>query len=484
MDERTEIDMNAKMKMEPEKPDELPDNLIIGEHSFEYLFITDTSAKNIHQLAGEFRKKTLFDGVEQYEKDEPFYDPLFEDDPIRVWLFDSSTIDSVSFDQEAIKTQLNEEDTGKFYEKMKSKGKLELFEDAEYEEMGYLFPNGAFIHKFRFRIDKEVDVNDIIFLTNTVVKLNPTVQVKRPDDFAFKIEPRHNEVQEAVYDVCGGAINNKDTQRKYTTIVVNELGEDLENVLQNDKSLRANLFRFYREEFHALSVRKIERWEERYVEGAKFEEKNIATSSVGFMRVNFRNTIIYDYPYTEETVRSLYSYGIMELLSWQLLATVYLKTTSDMIREASQQDGTDIADITKIEGHRYEVMKSMEQFHTHVTTPSYRARKFYTEAIDILGIDEVIKELESQIEDLEEIVNNEYSAMQRIRDRRLNVFLLTLEIILAGSLALNLGSYFELEPTTIGGIFMVMLLTLGIILILLRRTITIPTSGTSIGSGD
>jgi len=471
--------MSSKVTEESNDSDKLPDELTIGKHSFEFLIVTDTSAENALELKERFTKKTLFSSVEEYEKKRPFYDPLFDDNPLRIWLSDNATVNSVLFNEENIDAQLNEEDVGDFYKDLKSGGKLELFEDAEYEEMGYLFPNGAFIHKFRFRIDEEVNTNDIIFLTNTIAKLNPEIRIKEPgeaDETSFNIEPRHERVKEEVYDVSGPAINNEDTHRKYTTIVINELGPEIEDILHDDKSLRADLFTHYREEFHALSVRKIEEWEKRYVEGADFDEKNIATSSVGFMRVNFRNTVIYDYPYSEETVRSLYSYGIMELLSWQLLATVYLKTTSEIIQKASSQNRIKTKDLSLIEGHRYEVMKSMEEFHTHVTTPSYRARNFYTEAIDILGIDNIIVELESQIEDIEEIVNNEYNAMQSIEDRRFTIFLLTLEVILAGSLAVNIGTYLEIGAESIGVIFLVMLFVLGLIYIFLKWTISLPSS--------
>jgi len=459
-----------------------PDRLSIGRADFECLFITDT---NIRQELSTTKEQLsgldIFQSVEFYRKDPVFFNKIFDDDPLALILREDAQVEGITVPPERITDLKN----SRYYEEAIDDGRLNLFEGVSFEEVAYLFPNGALVYKYTFHVDTELTTDEIIFLINTVVKATPKIETTSgPVD----VSSQHLRIARKLSDETGSVPYTYDFYR-YSTILVHRFGDRIERYVEDDPAKRAEIYDKYRSEIHSLSVRTIEDWQERFPPDADFPDKNIATSSVGFLRVNFRNTIAYEHPYSEKTVRNLYSYGIMELLSWNFLANVYLMRIGRLIDELSQQEVA-FDEIMSIEEERYEILEALDDFHNYVTTPSFRARNFYTQAIQILGIDHTTEVLQNEVENLESVVNNQHVAMERREEKQLienqtmaleginkvleaeeanSIILTLLQIFLAGSIAFNISDIFDLGSKQTLSLFVALVVIPLIIYVFVKR---------------
>lgn len=462
--------------------DSFPDDLTIGRADFECLFITDTNIRQeLLTTKEQLSDSDIFQSVEFYGKEPVFFNKIFEDDPLALILREDAQVKNI----EVLPEQIADLKNSSYYEKSIDEGRLNLFDGVTFDEIAYLFPNGALVYKYTFHIDTELTADEIIFLINTIIKAPPKIETTSgPVD----ISSQHLRIARELSNETGCEPYTYDFYR-YSTILVHRFGDCIERYVEDDPARRAEIYEKYRAEIHALSVRTIEDWQERFPPEADFPDKNIATSSVGFLRVNFRNTIAYEYPYSEKTVRNLYSYGIMELLSWNFLANVYLMRIGRLIDELSQQQVT-FDEIMSVEEERYEILEALDDFHNYVTTPSFRARNFYTQAIQILGIDHTTEVLQNEIENLESVVNNQYVAMERREERQLvenqtktleginkvleaeeanSIILISLQIFLAGSIAFNLSDIFNIGPKQTLSLFVALVVIPLLIYVFLKR---------------
>lgn len=437
---------------------DLPEEFTIGKADFECLFISDLNTdSDLEEVRKELIDADNFRSVEFYEKDPIFYNAVFDNDPLEITLHENEPIRTVKVPESNLYSVKSTE----YYSEHLEDGRAEIFENIEFDERVYLFPNGAFVYKYSFHVDKELTTDDIIFFINTIIKLKP-VLVTRSEHIAVK--ERYEEIHQFILDKLEGK-SYTDKFHEYSTILVHEFGSELENILEDDLSKRSKVYDAYRHKIHALSVRTVEQWRKRFPKDADFPDKNIATSSVGFLRLNYRNTIAYEYPYSEKTIRNLYSYGIMEIMAWNVLSNVYIMRVGKMIdRLSDKQISHEL--MLEMEEDRYEIMEALDEFHNYVTTPSFRARNFYEQAIEILGIDDTTQVLEDEVDNLESIISSKHNVEERREEQSMleaqkealtginqilnaeqsnSVLLIVIQIFLIGSVAFDLSNLFGLN---------------------------------------
>lgn len=400
----------------------LPNEIEIGRGTISCFFINAISPiANIEEARIYLKNSPLFRTVKYDVRDPNFFNPAYLKDPLMVILNQGNVIEKLIVNQSTLKGHLNDQ---KFYKRMLSQGKNNLFKDVVFTEKLRIFENGVLIYIITFDISKELSIDDIIFFTNSIVKLQPIIKTKNSQSFELIAKIRTTFERLSLY-------LEKKQQTKYiesySVIQIDQFSENIEKVLSEYPSLRLKLYETYENQIHALSVRTIEEWRERFPPGVQFPDKNVVTSSVGIIRINFRNTLIYEFPYSESTIENLYIFAIVELKAWDFLIDFYLAESQKLIDNyAHKQIG--IKDIQEVEQKRYEILDAVDDFSGYTMATSFRTRNFYNQAIKILQIDKLTEALQQRISTLENIVNHQYDSEEREKQSKiLNLETKTLE---------------------------------------------------------
>lgn len=400
----------------------LPNEIEIGRGTiYCFFFNAISSIANIENARIRLKNSPLFHMVKYDVRDPNFFNPAYLKNPLIVILNKGSVMEKLIVNRGTLEEHL---DAQEFYEVMLSQGKTNLFRDVVFTEKLRIFENGILAYIITFDIRKELSVDDTIFFTNSIVKLQPIIKPKNSQSFNLIAKIRTTFEQ---LSLCLEKEQQTKYVEPYSVMQINQFSENIEKVLLMYPSLRLNLYETYKNQIHALSVRTIERWRERFPPGVRFPDKNIDTASVGVIRINFRNTFIYEFPYSKFTIENLYIFAIVELKAWDFLIDLYLAEFQKFIDNyAHKQIG--IKEIQAVEQKRYEILDAIDDFSGYTMATSFRTRNFYNQAIKILQIDKLTEALQQKISTLESIIDHQYASEEREKqDKVLNLERKTLE---------------------------------------------------------
>ncbi|MFB4306618.1 hypothetical protein [Actinomadura sp. GTD37] len=251
-------------------------------------------------------------------------------------------------------------------------------------------------------------------------------------------------------------------QRIYTMIHIIELCTEAH---EEATAKMMPVYDLYEHEFHALSVRVIIDWEKRYPAGLKYNEPNQSLSPAGVLRVNTRNTLVYDYPYTRKDIEDLYYPAITEVRIWDMLIACQLQHVQRLLARYEVHPPTEVS-AQYVEDVRQDVLRTFNEIDGFYLATAKRTRNFYRHAYEEFHIKDLRTLLESKTGQLErlldiaqasskaarqmEAIDQQRHLLQKSQERaeteRATNFTLILIAITTGvSAAINLGTAFKLQ---------------------------------------
>jgi len=278
-------------------------------------------------------------------------------------------------------------------------------------EQVYLYSSGALCYRVDLHYTEAAGVDQLLLVANGIVKY----------DGAFRLAAERLCPAE-VFDTLLGRINavagrgraDAAKSERYTIISAVRLGDTAERVLLEHSELRRKLYKVYENQIHALSVRTIENWRERFPQGAEFPDKNISTSSVGVVRVNFRNTFICDFPYSRVIAEELYSHAIVELRCWAFMLQHFISDTSRLIDQLVGGINQELLDT--VLHRRAAILDALDDFSSWMLARSFRTRNFLSNAIRIMQLGELTAEVHRKMANVSQLAQD-YTITRQLNEQ-------------------------------------------------------------------
>ncbi|MFI9545517.1 hypothetical protein ACIHAR_16570 [Streptomyces sp. NPDC052016] len=274
---------------------------------------------------------------------------------------------------------------------------LELLRGAQFREHLILSASGIGCLVFVTEIQKPLDTDQIIFLSNALVRERSTLALS--DGSTFDI-PRRIEFLRTTLDPFIESART-DYVRTYSMIHLIELSPETVNAA-TDSGM--SLYARYENEFHALSVRVIEAWQRRFPQGSRYpDEPNSSLSPVGVLKMNMRNTVFYEHPYDEAEVEDLYYLAMVEIRIWDLLITAQLQLVQAQL---AQYEHFEFEEISPELARRLHLssLRTFNEFYGYYLSTSKRARHFYRQAYKTFDVADLLALLRDKTNQLDAIV--------------------------------------------------------------------------------
>jgi len=442
-----------------EKPN-LPPNLVVGSCSISCLYLLDVGEIHISEAQLAIEKSKLFKEIARHKFDVNFFNPIFSMTPLSFVPTNEYKIRSIELPSGA----------SEYYQKRINK--IKILEGIDFIEKFFLYSNGILIYQVIVNINEEVTTDDIICITNIFAKLNPVVNlqpISSNEDIENKqIFQRIRKVQCLIEKACNSKPRIEEVD-SYSIIFIQKLGQEIEKITELNNTLRASIYDIYENEFHALCVRTIEDWEKRYPKNIKFNELNSSLSPVGILRINFRNTLAYEFPYSQEIVSKLYYPAIIELRAWNLLLSIFLAEVQRYIDQVSDLP-FNLMPISDIENKRKNILNALDDFNGYAMSTSRRTSNFYDVAINLFEIKDVTNLLLEKLSSLQIIVAQQFKNINTskqnensiIQNKLLNTIqevlksqqasslpILLINILIGGQIAFAAAAAYYLNPTCV-----------------------------------
>ncbi|RSN89369.1 hypothetical protein DMH26_29905 [Streptomyces sp. WAC 05379] len=274
---------------------------------------------------------------------------------------------------------------------------LELLRGAQFREHLVLSASGIGCLVFITEIQQRLDTDQIIFLTNALVRNRSTLALADGSTFDIprRIEFFRRTLEPFVESTRTGYF------RTYSMIHLIELAPD---TVDAAVASGVSLYNRYENEFHALSVRVIEAWQQRFPHGSRFpEEPNCSLSPVGVLKMNMRNTVFYEHPYNEAEVEDLYYLAMVEIRIWDLLITAQLQLVQAQL---AQYEHFEFEEISPELARRLHLnsLRTFNEFYGYYLSTSKRARHFYRQAYRTFDVADLLSLLRDKTSQLDAIV--------------------------------------------------------------------------------
>ncbi|MFJ9833836.1 hypothetical protein ACIRU2_21025 [Streptomyces sp. NPDC101169] len=290
---------------------------------------------------------------------------------------------------------------------------LELARGAAFREHLILNASGIGCLVFVAEISAPLSTDQIIFLANALLKDRSTLALS--DGSTFDIPRRIGYYR----DILAPFINSERTgyTRTYSMIHLIELSPDtIEAAISSGQSI----YDRYENEFHALSVRVIPAWQQRFPQGSRFpDEPNGSLSPVGVLKMNMRNTVFFEHPYDEAEVEDLYYLAMTEIRIWDLLITSQLQLVQAQLAEYEIHEFEEVS-LDLARRLHLSSLRTFNEFYGYYLSTSKRARHFYRQAYRTFDVADLLALLREKTAQLDAIV---------IRIRETNVNLQQREIV-------------------------------------------------------
>lgn len=384
---------------------QLPKDLILGESHIQFLFINFVDHMRSEENVLTALSHGGFERQARWIPDPEYYSPFASNSPhvlTRIQDYgptEGITVDSVPNSALALFQSLASTDAGSPLSKLVIPGNVT-------EEI-YLYSSGALCYRVDLHITAEAGVDLLLATANGIAKHNGKFALAGGEVCPAQVfEQLLSRIEQTDEDAHVDASKSE----RYTIITAVRLSDEAERVLLERPEVRATLYDTYENQIHALSVRTIENWRERFPKGAKFPDKNISTSSVGVVRVNFRNTFIFDFPYSRSTAEKLYAHAIVELRCWAFMLQYFIGETSELIDQLA--GGVDQHLLDKVLARRARILDALDDFSSWMLARSFRTRSFMSNAIRIMQLDELTTEIHRKTAILNQLAQDHTTTRQ------------------------------------------------------------------------
>lgn len=277
---------------------------------------------------------------------------------------------------------------------------------SSFTEALYLSASGIGLILFAVELGGPLTTGKLISSTNTLVKYGSLVRLS--DETIFSVQARVSEWRDFLKEhVCSSRTSYV---REYSVVHVLKLDEKTKVA---PAKVGQSLYQMYENEWHALSVRTIEDWEDRYPRGSHFDEPNQAISPAGVLKINLRNTIVYEYPYSEVEIRDLYDPVFIETRIWDLLIAAQLQTLQRIIE---QYEDTDYSDVSGelLQSVKRSAIKTFNEFDGFYLSTSKRTRNLYEIAHNAFHTRALLVLLKTKVEQLDVILHGIHSTRREL----------------------------------------------------------------------
>jgi hypothetical protein len=315
-----------------------------------------------------------------------------------------------------------------------------------------------------FRLVGKFDTDRMLLAANQLA--DPTFEVRLDGGGAWstKIAARAVRAHTAPYFENAGA----SLQRQYSLIHIVTLDPSVRQGLRRGETV----YQRYEREFHALSVRVVRNWRERYPEGSTFPEHNASVAPSGVLRFNARNVLMYEHPYSAAEVESLFYPALVELRLWEIMASVELLGLRAVIAEMDH-GGPKSSILSALARGRRASLRIAGEFEALSACTSKRTRQFYNAGTTEFGFDEtlrVLRERANQVEGIlsrlalgdevrreRELVSQQRDLAMKAEDAAASsegvaVMLRWIGLLVTAQLVLDLGGAFKLPAWLVGGL--------------------------------
>jgi hypothetical protein len=261
----------------------------------------------------------------------------------------------------------------------------------------------AFLHDFGFgaifavvSLPTAADTDAMLWAANCVA--DAKFMVTLADGRGWSLTQAIAEVRSATVGAFGDLRTS--VQRTYSMIHIIELNQ----ALLADVSPGETIYARHEREFHALSVRVLSNWRDRFPEGSPLGERNTSVAPSGVLRFNARNVLIYEHPYSAEEVESLFYPALVEMRLWDFMASVELvelRALTSNLDERTDRLRT-AADLAR---SRHTSLRIAGEFEALSACTSKRTKQFYRSGINEFGLNETLSVLRDRATQIEGVLS-------------------------------------------------------------------------------
>ena len=277
-------------------------------------------------------------------------------------------------------------------------------EGAGFREVVYISASGVGCLIYVLDVDVDLDTTALILATNAITKYSSRLTLSNGTEFCAK-----DRVDEWLCRLRQfREFERTDYRREYSLIHLLELDAGCRD--QAAKS-GASIYDTWENEWHALSVRTIENWQDRYPKGLKYDEPNQAVSPAAVLKINMRNTVIYEFPYSKTEVEDCYYPVMIEARMWDMLVTSQLQSIQ---RTIAQYEDEDFAEVSGSVFKRLKksALKTFNEFDGYYLSTSKRTRNLYDAAYHAFQTKQLLGSLEKKIDQLDVLLSDIHEAME------------------------------------------------------------------------
>ena len=152
-------------------------------------------------------------------------------------------------------------------------------------------------------------------------------------------------------------------------------------------------------------MRTIEEWRERFPKGSTFRESNQSISPVGVLKLNLRNSVIYEHPYSQKELADLYDPVFVDTRIWDMLLAVELQHIQKII-ERFETGGLVNTSAENLEELRQIGLRTINEFDGFQLSTSKRTRNLYQLARNAFQIPEMVDLFEKKLSYIDRLLDS------------------------------------------------------------------------------
>lgn len=283
----------------------------------------------------------------------------------------------------------------------------QMLKGAVFKECCYLSASGIGVLFFAVELHELASTDEIIMATNALVKYDSIIKLSEGAD--FNVASRIREWRKCLKPYV--VRDRTQYVREYSVIHVLELDDQM---LLAANQARGSVYDLYENEWHALSVRTIENWQARYPKGLPIREPNQAISPAGVLKINMRNTVVYEHPYSMSEVIDLYDPVFVETRVWDMLVAVQLQTAQQIVEQYENADYSDVSGEMLVRVKR-SALRTFNEFDGFYLSTSKRTRNLYEIADAAFQTHSLLGLLKDKVEQLDAVLAGIHLARQELR---------------------------------------------------------------------
>jgi hypothetical protein len=199
--------------------------------------------------------------------------------------------------------------------------------------------------------------------------------------------------------------------------------------------------------------------------GSRFDEPNQAISPTGVLKINMRNTIVYEYPYSDKEIKDLYDPVFIEVRIWDLLIATQMQTVQRIVEQYENANYSDVS-CELLQRIKRSALKTFNEFDGFYLSTSKRTRNLYEIAHNAFRTRDLLLLLKNKVEQLDILLSGIHSVRQELqgaeigrqqrnlleraqensdREGALRMLLSVISVVTGLSFALSVASSFNLS---------------------------------------